>query len=329
MITKYISSKTVIAKVYADLNLKEDGNRVTDIQEWIGEAIEHIGSVKQLRNKVSGVDGEPILKINNHLATMPCDLHRLNQVAFSISEDGPWYPMRLATGSFDIWSDDDNDLGCDNEVDLLSVPDKLMVEVMMQLYLEQPEHPIYGNLYKQPYKRALEIINSDLRTRSLVTQMLTKHGYITNFKVRQTNYSRDLQYIIKPGFINTITKNGYLKLSYSAVAVDEEGYPMIPDLVSYTEAIYWYITMKLKYPEYLNGKMNREIYYDIKRSWNFYSKQAYAESLLPNNDEMESFKNNWLKIVPEITEHDNFYSTAGERQYIYTKTNNRYRYGRY
>lgn len=95
--------------------------------------------------------------------------------------------------------------------------------------------------------------------------------------------------------------------------------PMIPDAASYFEALYWYVTVKLKYPEYLNGRMNREIYYDIRRSWNFYCKQAYGESLMPNYDELEGMKNAWLKMYPEINEHDTFYSTVGDRQSIYDK----------
>ena len=325
MITKHLSSKTIIAKIYADLNLQDDGNRITDIQEWIGEAVEHIGAVKQLTHKVSGVDGEPIIKICNHLAAIPCDLYRLNQVAFSLSENGPWSAMRLATGAFDQWSEDKE---CDDdcEIDLLSVPDKLMVEIVSQLYFDHPNDPVYGNYHKLPYKEALTLINTDLRTRALITEMLTKRGYVSDRKARQTNFSYDLQYVLKPGFINTLQKEGFLKLSYHSVPTDEDGYPMIPDMPSYTEAIYWYVTMKLKYPDYLNGKMNREIYYDIKRSWNFYSKQAYAEALMPNHDEMQSFKNNWLRIVPEIDEHDNFYSTVGQKQHVYTKTTNRYGY---
>ena len=117
--------------------------------------------------------------------------------------------------------------------------------------------------------------------------------------------------------------SGYLKLSYSAIPTDEDGYTLIPDLTSYTEAIYWYVTMKLKYPEYLNGKLNREVYYDIRRSWNFYRNQAYAEALMPNEDGMESIKNNWNKIVPEFRDHNTFYSHTGERQIIYN-ANERY-----
>lgn len=55
MIYKMVSSKAVIAKVIADLGMDEDDIKITDIQEWIGEAVSKIGSVNQLDHKVVNI----------------------------------------------------------------------------------------------------------------------------------------------------------------------------------------------------------------------------------------------------------------------------------
>jgi hypothetical protein len=130
-----------------------------------------------------------------------------------------------------------------------------------------------------------------------------------------------VKYIVKPGFIVVNMLHGYIKLSYDALACDDNGYPMIPDLVSYMEAIYWYIVMKLKYPEYMSGKMRESIYYDIRRSWNFYCKQAYGDIMMPTVDDMESIKNTWMKIIPENNSHGSFFELLANEQYI--RSNNR------
>ena len=52
MIYKMTSSKAVIAKVIADLGLNETEIPITDIRQWIGEALMNIGSVNQLDHKV-------------------------------------------------------------------------------------------------------------------------------------------------------------------------------------------------------------------------------------------------------------------------------------
>jgi hypothetical protein len=42
---RMISSASVVAKVIADLNLREDEIRITDIREWIMESILKIGAI--------------------------------------------------------------------------------------------------------------------------------------------------------------------------------------------------------------------------------------------------------------------------------------------
>jgi hypothetical protein len=44
MIYKYTKCESVIAKIMADLDASEKNNRVTDIREWIFEAMEKIGA---------------------------------------------------------------------------------------------------------------------------------------------------------------------------------------------------------------------------------------------------------------------------------------------
>jgi myo-inositol-1-phosphate synthase len=81
MITKLISSKSVIAKIIADLDLKENEIKITDYFEWIAEGMEKIGAVTQLEPKVKTVE------IHNHQSQIPCDLHQLHQVAYSFNCD--------------------------------------------------------------------------------------------------------------------------------------------------------------------------------------------------------------------------------------------------
>ena len=305
MITKLTSIKSIIAKIIADLDLKEDDTKITDISEWCGEAIEKIGAVQQYSKKVSGVDGVPCVPVKNYQAPIPCDLHQLHQIAYSFNCDGPWFPMRKATGSFAVWSD------CECK-DNTSCPERIISDdVLTNLVVD-----MYGDIDKT---EALEMLNTNSNLRTILTNLINTHNYPTS-GITTTNPCIDLQYTIKPGFIMCNMKEGYLKLSYSAIPTDNEGYPLIPDLTSYSEAIYWYVTMKLKYPEYLNGKMNREIYYDIRRSWNFYRRQAYAEAMMPNEDGLESIKNNWNKIVPEYNDHNTFYSHTGGKQIIYNNS---------
>ena len=107
MVYKMVSSKSVIAKVIADLDLKEEDIRITDVKQWIGDACLNIGSVNQLEHKVV------VLPLNSYQCKLPCDLERLNSVAYSTSNCGGWIPMKKTTGTFSVYDKNCNCCNCE------------------------------------------------------------------------------------------------------------------------------------------------------------------------------------------------------------------------
>lgn len=302
---RMISSASVVAKVIADLDLKEDQIRITDIREWIMEGILKIGAVQQYEHKVA------ILPIECHQVALPCDLYKLGQVAFSFCNGGGWLPMRKATSSFGVFHDRE----CSNEPCML-IPDTAMF-------------PLVKNMFNLNTDReALEKLNEDTNLRQTLSILLnqwtvgTVNGKFVPGVVDHrdgTMFSNELQYTTKPGYINTCMPRGFVKISYYAIYTDEDSMPMIPDLESYKEAIYWYVTMKLMYPKKLKGQISQGDYYDIRNSYNFYRKQAYAEAMMPTVDDLETISNIYTKLYPEINDHNIFFSTSGDEQNIYNQ----------
>jgi len=134
-----------------------------------------------------------------------------------------------------------------------------------------------------------------------------------------TIFSVDYQYSINGGYIKTNIRDGYLLISYQAIPTDTDGYPLVPDDESFFEALYWYINMKLMYPKWVAGQIRDAVYYDAKSSWNYYRKQAYGNAMMPNGDQLETIKNVWIRLIPEINADKSFYSTIGEQEFIYNK----------
>lgn len=302
---RMISSASVVAKVIADLDLKEDQIRITDIREWIMEGILKIGAIQQYEHKVA------ILPIECHQVALPCDLYKLGQVAFSFYNGGGWLPMRKATSSFGVFHDRE----CGNEPCML-IPDTAMF-------------PLVKNMFNLNTDReALDKLNEDTNLRQTLSILLnqwtvgTVNGKFVPGVVDHrdsTMFSNELQYTTKPGYINTCMPRGFVKISYYAIYTDEDSMPMIPDLESYKEAIYWYVTMKLMYPKKLKGQISQGDYYDIRNSYNFYRKQAYAEAMMPTVDDLETISNIYTKLYPEINDHSMFFSTSGDEQNIYNQ----------
>lgn len=303
---RMISSASVVAKVIADLDLKEDQIRITDIREWIMEGILKIGAIQQYEHKVA------ILPIECHQVALPCDLYKLGQVAFSFCNGGGWLPMRKATSSFGVFHDRE----CSNEPCML-IPDTAMF-------------PLVKNMFNLNTDReALDKLNEDTNLRQTLSILLnqwtvgTVNGKFVPGVVDHrdsTMFSNELQYTTKPGYINTCMPRGFVKISYYAIYTDEDSMPMIPDLESYKEAIYWYVTMKLMYPKKLKGQISQGDYYDIRNSYNFYRKQAYAEAMMPTVDDLTTISNIYNKLYPEINDQDTFFSTSGDEQNIYNQS---------
>lgn len=311
MIYKFIKCESVIAKIMADLDMSEKNQRVTDIREWIFEAIDKIGAPMQYIQKESGTGTDPILKIEDHQVPIPVDLQVLDGVAYSTNPNGHWIPVSKSTSMFQNLRNnhshkEDEYVNITPEHD----PENLAIE----------DQIIHVGGHEQVNK--LPTSQSELYTKGLCKYADGKSIY--------NRYLHKPKYFIKPGWLVINEPHGFIKLSYKAIAVDERGYPMIPDLSSYQEAIYWYVTMKLSFPKFLKGKLggkgvnsSNNVYTYLQSQWNFYRNQAYAEAMMPTADDIKNIKNDWNKLIPEWDSDETFFEHQGNPQMAY----NDYYYG--
>ena len=83
---------------------------------------------------------------------------------------------------------------------------------------------------------------------------------------------------------------------------------MIPDNVSYKKAIKAYITMMLDRLGWRKGTMQENAYRDSQRDWEWYVKQAKGAALMPNVDQAENIKNQWVRLKPYTNSHSTFFT---------------------
>lgn len=311
MIYKYTSCKSVIAKVFTDLNLQEDAQRISDFIEWCGEGLEKIGAYEQYTIKVAGKEGLDPLTIENYQAKLPDDFEKLIQVGYSKTMTGPFFPMRYASGSFDTnrvltavkRAQDSVDV-LDNASALITMNDVIWTMTLFDL----------------SYSDAMARLQSEPTLKNFMQYLITSAN-VTDFNNSTdggTTYTGEIVFTINDNYIKTNVSTGYILLAYLASPTDTEGYPLVPDLASYKEALYWYIVMKMLYPKWLSGEIRADVYYHAEMKWNFYRKQAYAEGMMPDAERLDIIKNIWIKLVPDIDAHDTFFSTINKREHIYT-----------
>src|SRR5574344_856326 len=209
--------------------------------------------------------------------------------------------MKKSTGIFSVY---DRIEGASSNPEMI-IQDSALIALVKSLYNISTD------------KDALAKLNSDSNIRLTLSALINQYTVTSNNTTKNTNFSNTVQYDVKPGYIYSNVPEGYVKISYLTPYHDEEGLPLIPDKPSYFEAIYWYIAMKLLYIDYFTGRKPQHIYYDAKRSWNFYRQQAYAECLMPNENEIENIKNTWHTLMPELESYSTYFSTTGDKQNIY------------
>lgn len=311
MIYKYTKCESVIAKILSDSNMSEKNMRVTDMREWIFEAVEKIGAPMQYIQRESGQDGCPVFEVIDCQVAIPEDLESLTSVAYSVHPRGPWVPVRKDETSFHRAHQLHH-----GPTDIGPLYDTENQAIERGDYIHMEDHVHHQPMrYKIPTTKSQ--IYSDLGRQN--PDMIALNDAIR----------REPTYFIKPGWIVLNKHKGFVKLSYKSIATDERGYPLIPDLASYQEAIYWYVMMKLNFPKFLTGslggrsKYNFNTYMYLQQQWNVYRNQAYAEAMMPNEGEMRSIKNEWTKLIPDWNADDHFFYKNGQRQLNY----NDYYYG--
>ena len=113
--------------------------------------------------------------------------------------------------------------------------------------------------------------------------------------------------------------SGKICISYMAFPTDEDCYPLVPDDISYKEALFWYIYKKLLLsmataPENSRNGIN---YTFADEKWKYYCTQARNAANFPDIDKYESFMNQWVRLIPNINRHDEGFENLNTREDLY------------
>ena len=315
-IYKEISSKAVIRKVMRDLKPNDD-NWIDDAIEWIGEALEHIGAASQLCLK------KKVLTIEDHKSLLPADLYYINQVAVN----GAMKPS--------ISSELDTLI---SKVKTLQSTVKEYNEKLESEVVKSADGTYTSNIttddlatYDTQYKSNLLELN-EINSRIIVLEGLYFNVDSSSNNLEPLSYGASTfhdgihctdcineravnndSYIIDCDYIKTSFATGKVCLSYMAFPVDDDCFPLIPDDISYKEAMFWYIFKQLL----LGGwdKPTNKIDYNFAdQRWRYYCTQARNAATFPDIDRMESFMNQWVRLIPNLNRHEFLFEELNVRE---------------
>lgn len=293
-IYKTISSKAVIRKIFRDLKPQND-NWIDDAIEWIGEALEHIGAAPQLCQK------QCVLEIKDHKVLMPTDLYYINQVAIN-GAVSPTTAKELDTLTTKV-TDLQNEIVSAQAAGLeYSSTTSILHEINARIVVLENVYFKNSNQL-QPLQYGASTFHASMHCDGCINE----------------NAAFEETYIVDCDYIKTSFESGKICISYMAFPTDEDCYPLVPDDISYKEALFWYIYKKLLLslvsdPE---NKRNGIDYNFADNKWKYYCTQARNAANYPDIDRYESFMNQWVRLVPSINRHDVGFESLNTREDLY------------
>lgn len=113
----------------------------------------------------------------------------------------------------------------------------------------------------------------------------------------------DFTYTLQGMVIFTSTKDVKLEISYRAFAVDEDGFPLLPDNASFLRGLEAYIKMKWLEQKYEEGSLPQAVMDRVDREYAWAVGDAQSEFSRLSLDQAETLFNSFKTLLPRNNEH--------------------------
>jgi len=291
--SKYVSVATIIERVYLNAGYQKI--------DWI-EALEHIGSAIRLIGlpqayveKVTNGDTGSLspLEVVNYRCELPFDIVYIQQAR----EYTKKLPMVYALDNFHM---------------------NQLPAVNTDITEYATDYSDFANITEA------DMLANPVSTASFFNYKNTHNtetiAYTTDRAVLDNSLGGkyQLEYKIQGGWMFTNFKSGLVELAYKAFATDQDGLPLIPDDEKFIRALEKYLIERIDYKLWRRGQLGGDIYQHSSQERDWAISAAKSHGNIPSIDEMESWKNMFLRLVPIINAHSGGFKTMSlqERRYF-------------
>lgn len=116
--------------------------------------------------------------------------------------------------------------------------------------------------------------------------------------------------------IFTSMKDGELLVSYKAIPIDDEGYPLLVDNPTFLKALELYIKKEVFTVLFDMNRIQNAVLQNTQQQYSWVVGQCASEFTIPSISEMESIKNMWTTSIQRTTDFRNGFETLGNQEYI-------------
>lgn len=121
-------------------------------------------------------------------------------------------------------------------------------------------------------------------------------------------------YILQECNIITSFEDGTIEASFDRLALDEDGFPMIPDNESMINAIKYHIMQNYAEALWYVGKITDKVFQHIQQQRDWYVGQAASSLKLLNIDHAEAMANSINRLIVDTRTHQKSYKGFGDSE---------------
>lgn len=152
--------------------------------------------------------------------------------------------------------------------------------------------------------------------RSMTDNFMPREHYdrSTGYKIPQ-----ELSFKTQGQVLYVSFKTGDVSISYKAIPVDKDGFPLLIDNPVFLKALEAYIKREVFTILFDMGKIAPAVLQNTQQQYAWLAGQLQSEFTIPSISEMESIKNSWCTLLQRTTEFREGFKNNGSQEYIKVK----------
>ena len=111
-------------------------------------------------------------------------------------------------------------------------------------------------------------------------------------------------------------KTGDVSVSYKAIPVDKDGFPLLIDNPVFLKALEAYIKKEAFTILFDMGKIAPVVLQNTQQSYAWLAGQLQSEFTIPSQSEMESISRMWNTLIQRTNEFNTGFKSLGDREYL-------------
>jgi hypothetical protein len=164
-----------------------------------------------------------------------------------------------------------------------------------------------------PLRYATDIYHNKTSCTTDATVTNSSEPVVTDLTIDESG-GLEFTYTTQKGIIYTSIKEGHIQISYKALMVDEEGYPLISNNEKLIMALEYYILHRYLEPLWMMGKITDKAFNYIEQKRHFYMGGADTSMKLSGIDHLESIMNTVNRLLINTNAHNDSYKGSGTKE---------------